>query len=58
VAGDGRPERRPIKINPLAPVELVIDHSVVADVFGAPDAFDRNVALEYERNKERYQFLR
>src|SRR6188472_1447006 len=48
----------PGKINPLAPAELVIDHSVVADVFGAPDAFERNVALEYERNKERYQFLR
>ena len=48
----------PSKINPLAPAELVIDHSVVADVFGAPDAFERNVALEYERNKERYQFLR
>jgi aconitate hydratase len=48
----------PAKINPLAPAELVIDHSVVADVFGAPDAFERNVELEYERNKERYQFLR
>ncbi len=46
------------KINPLAPAELVIDHSVIADVFGAPDAFVRNVELEYERNKERYQFLR
>ncbi len=48
----------PAKINPLAPAELVIDHSVIADVFGAPDAFERNVELEYERNKERYQFLR
>ena len=48
----------PAKINPLAPAELVIDHSVVADVFGAPDAFERNVAMEYERNEERYQFLR
>jgi aconitate hydratase len=48
----------PAKINPLAPAELVIDHSVVADVFGVPDAFERNVELEYERNKERYQFLR
>jgi len=48
----------PSRINPLAPAELVIDHSVVADVFGAPDAFERNVALEYERNEERYQFLR
>jgi aconitate hydratase len=40
------------------PAELVIDHSVIADVFGRPDAFQRNVDLEYERNKERYQFLR
>ena len=48
----------PSKINPLAPAELVIDHSVIADVFGAPDAFTRNVELEYGRNKERYQFLR
>jgi aconitate hydratase len=46
------------KINPLAPAELVIDHSVVADLFGAPDSFARNVELEYERNFERYQFLR
>jgi aconitate hydratase len=46
------------KINPLAPAELVIDHSVIADLFGTPDAFQRNVELEYERNKERYQFLR
>jgi aconitate hydratase len=46
------------KINPLAPAELVIDHSVVADLFGAPDSFTRNVELEYERNFERYQFLR
>ncbi|NEE01409.1 aconitate hydratase [Phytoactinopolyspora halotolerans] len=48
----------PNRINPLAPAELVIDHSVVADVFGAPDSFARNVELEYGRNKERYQFLR
>ena len=48
----------PARINPLAPAELVIDHSVIADVFGAPDAFVRNVEFEYERNKERYQFLR
>ncbi|HVV23122.1 MAG TPA: aconitase family protein, partial [Pseudonocardiaceae bacterium] len=48
----------PTKINPLAPAELVIDHSVIADVFGRADAFERNVDLEYERNKERYQFLR
>ena len=46
------------KINPLAPAELVIDHSVIADLFGAPDSFARNVELEYERNRERYQFLR
>ncbi|MFQ1002994.1 aconitate hydratase [Modestobacter sp. SSW1-42] len=48
----------PQKINPLAPAELVIDHSVIADVFGTPDAFERNVEIEYERNGERYQFLR
>jgi aconitate hydratase len=48
----------PSRINPLVPVELVIDHSVIADVFGAPDAFERNVQIEYERNRERYQFLR
>ncbi|RZS89529.1 aconitase [Motilibacter rhizosphaerae] len=48
----------PDKINPLAPAELVIDHSVIADLFGAPDSFARNVDLEYERNRERYQFLR
>jgi aconitate hydratase A / 2-methylisocitrate dehydratase len=48
----------PSKINPLVPAELVIDHSVVADVFGRPDAFDRNVDLEFERNKERFAFLR
>ncbi|MFY9851854.1 MAG: aconitate hydratase AcnA, partial [Trebonia sp.] len=46
------------KINPLIPAELVIDHSVVADVFGRPDAFERNVALEFQRNRERFQFLR
>ncbi|MGR6320926.1 aconitate hydratase [Micromonospora soli] len=46
------------KVNPLAPAELVIDHSVIADLFGREDAFQRNVELEYQRNKERYQFLR
>src|SRR5580700_4599524 len=46
------------KINPLIPAELVIDHSVVADVFGRPDAFERNVELEFHRNKERFAFLR
>ncbi|SNT19197.1 aconitase [Micrococcales bacterium KH10] len=50
----GDPER----INPLAPAELVIDHSVQIDVAGRPDAFERNVEIEYERNHERYQFLR
>ena len=48
----------PAKIEPLAPAELVIDHSVIADFFGTADAEERNVALEYERNAERYQFLR
>jgi aconitate hydratase A / 2-methylisocitrate dehydratase len=48
----------PAKINPLAPAELVIDHSVIADVFGTADAFTRNVEIEYGRNRERYQFLR
>jgi aconitate hydratase len=48
----------PSKVNPLAPAELVIDHSVIADIFGRPDAFELNVDLEYERNRERYQFLR
>ncbi len=48
----------PTKINPLIPAELVIDHSVVADVFGSPDAFTRNVEIEFHRNRERFQFLR
>ena len=48
----------PSQINPLAPAELVIDHSVIADFFGSTDAATRNVELEYERNRERYQFLR
>jgi aconitate hydratase len=48
----------PTKINPLIPAELVIDHSVVADVFGSPDAFTRNVEIEFHRNQERFQFLR
>ncbi|MHB1475300.1 MAG: aconitase family protein, partial [Dermatophilaceae bacterium] len=46
------------RINPLAPAEMVIDHSVIADIAGRADAFERNVALEYQRNGERYQFLR
>ncbi|HYB49045.1 MAG TPA: aconitate hydratase AcnA, partial [Streptosporangiaceae bacterium] len=48
----------PAKINPLIPAELVIDHSVVADVFGRPDAFTRNVEIEFGRNRERFGFLR
>ena len=48
----------PNKINPLVPVDLVIDHSVIVDEFGTPKAFDRNVELEYERNEERYNFLK
>ncbi len=46
------------RINPLAPAELVIDHSVIADKFGTANAFAQNVELEYGRNRERYQFLR
>jgi aconitate hydratase len=46
------------KVNPLAPAEMVIDHSVIADFFGTTDSFERNVEVEYERNRERYQFLR
>ena len=46
------------KVNPLAPAELVIDHSVIVDVFGNAGAFERNVEIEYSRNGERYQFLR
>ena len=48
----------PRRINPLAPAELVIDHSVIADVAGRPDAFVRNAELEFQRNRERYAFLR
>ncbi len=48
----------PAKINPLVPAELVIDHSVIADIFGRPDAFARNVDFEYQRNSERFAFLR
>ncbi|MGH6958412.1 MAG: aconitase family protein, partial [Caulobacteraceae bacterium] len=48
----------PAKINPLVPVDLVIDHSVMVDYFGAPTAFGKNVEKEYERNLERYRFLR
>ncbi|WP_156890346.1 aconitate hydratase AcnA [Gordonia shandongensis] len=48
----------PNKVNPLSPAEMVIDHSVILDVFGRADAFERNVELEYQRNSERYRFLR
>ncbi|MDR1265461.1 MAG: aconitate hydratase AcnA [Propionibacteriaceae bacterium] len=48
----------PAQVNPLAPAELVIDHSVIADVFGRPDALAQNQEREYRRNRERYQFLR
>ncbi|MCG8558848.1 MAG: aconitate hydratase AcnA, partial [Hyphomicrobiales bacterium] len=48
----------PARINPQVPVDLVIDHSVMVDFFGVKDAFQRNVEREYERNKERYEFLR
>jgi aconitate hydratase len=48
----------PEQINPLSPVDLVIDHSVMVDNFGGPDAFKKNVQLEFERNGERYEFLR
>ena len=48
----------PDKINPLSPVDLVIDHSVMVDYFGGPESFERNVEREFERNGERYSFLR
>ena len=48
----------PAKVNPLAPAELVIDHSVIADFFGTKDSFEKNTDIEYERNRERYRFLR
>ena len=48
----------PKKINPLIPVDLVIDHSVAVDFFGQKDSFEKNVAVEYERNMERYKFLK
>ena len=54
VALGGNPE----KVNPLSPAEMVIDHSVIAEVFGTPEAFQKNVEIEYDRNRERYQFLR
>jgi len=48
----------PARINPLVPVDLVVDHSVQVDAFGSPDALERNAALEFQRNRERYEFLR
>jgi len=48
----------PAKVNPLAPAELVIDHSVIADFFGTPESLEENTDIEYQRNKERYRFLR
>ena len=48
----------PTKVNPLAPAELVIDHSVIADIFGTATSFEENTDIEYQRNKERYRFLR
>jgi len=48
----------PSKVNPLAPAELVIDHSVIADLFGTKTAFEENTDIEYARNQERYRFLR
>jgi aconitate hydratase len=48
----------PAKVNPLSPAELVIDHSVIADKFGTKDSFEQNTDIEYQRNQERYRFLR
>jgi aconitate hydratase len=48
----------PVRVSPLIPTELVVDHSVIADSFGRPDALARNVELEYRRNHERYRFLK
>src|SRR5690606_39137701 len=48
----------PKRLNPLVPVDLVIDHSVMVDAFGTPDALETNIALEFKRNEERYRFLR
>ena len=50
--------RRPARINPLVPVDLVVDHSVQVDVFGSKDALQKNAEIEFERNRERYEFLR
>ena len=48
----------PQRINPLIPVDLVIDHSVQVDLFGTPDSLRANTELEFQRNRERYEFLR
>mgnify|MGYP002720946185 FL=1 len=48
----------PRKVNPLSPAEMVIDHSVIVERFGTPEAFEQNKDIEYQRNRERYQFLR
>src|SRR5690606_27469074 len=48
----------PKKINPLSPVDLVIDHSLMVDVYGNAQAFEKNVDLEFERNRERYELLK
>src|SRR6478735_7465959 len=48
----------PKKINPLVPVDLVIDHSIMVDAFGSPEALEYNTKVEFERNEERYRFLR
>ena len=53
-----RAGKDPRKVEPLAPVEMVVDHSVQVDVFGRPDALEQNMKIEFERNRERYQFLK
>jgi aconitate hydratase len=53
-----RAGKDPKKVEPLAPVEMVVDHSVQVDVFGRPDALEQNMKIEFERNRERYQFLK
>src|SRR5690606_39412521 len=53
-----RKGKDPARINPLIPVDLIIDHSVQVDYFGSKDAYVRNVEREYERNSERYRFLK
>ena len=55
---DEAARRRSERINPLVPVDLVIDHSIQVDRFGTPEALAENVAIEFQRNRERYEFLR